>query len=501
MRLAGVSSQNLNESSRIDFLKKDFEDRVSRKYDKFLKFYSRGSWNQENEPDGFIKNIVFNTALENGEIIPKDNWMKNMMTRFSDLEKADPTDNKQYLNWLINIYLSGNLLDEDIYKANEELSLFFKNKEKIPLEQRNINSYTDLQSLSSVLQKYSSEEEMSSTEKQKIIKLEGAEQVYDSPNWKIIIPKTEEAACLYGKSTKWCTASSAHNRFSYYSQQGPLFILINKKIGNDRDNLKKLQFHFETNQFMDTLDRQIGITQFFKSNPELIDFFKKEGKIDAAFQIEHMLVSKKEGLKLLKTLDNKVSLIKNKNYSFFERFYKEIGATKEFVDIILNDKEFIKKIFENGYFSELIHSYNEMGLKKEGLDIIKSLPWLNDWFFDIGTSPETIQRFVQSIKENLGPKGLEYIKELLKPTGVLWNALTQPNKNKISYYFSMLSNSNILGSEGLKLAKNILNNKNMIDDLKSRGVTRTTLEMLKNFYYMKKECFQAQLYLRNILSH
>lgn len=500
MRLAGVNQQIINESSRLEFLKKDFEDRVSRKYDKFLKFYSRGSWSQENEPDKFIKTIVSDIALtKNKEIVEKELWIKNMMEIFNQLDNVDPSENKQYLSWLINIFLAGNLPIEDIYKAKEELALFSKNKEKIPLEQRNINSYPDLQSLSEVVAQYSTGEDMSATEKQKLIKLEGAEQVYDSPNWKIIIPKTQDAACLYGKSTKWCTASDEYNRFDYYNKQGPLFILINKNISNDRDTNKKLQFHFESNQFMDTLDRRIDITKFFKSNPELKEFFKKEGQITPAFEIEHMLVSKKEGLQLLKTTNNKIDLIKSKGYNFLEKFYREIGASEEFKNALLNDDEFIKKLFEGNHFSDLLSSYKEFNIENEGIEKIKSLPWLESWILNTNTSADILQSFIFSISENFGEKGKDFVRQLLKPGGLIWTSLLQPNKNKIAHYFSMLSNSKTLGSEGLKMAKDLLGDKNAIQTLKSKGVSDMTIDMLRKFYQMKKESFEAQDYLRHIL--
>ena len=38
MSLAGLNSNTLEESSRLDFLQKDFKERVERKYDKFLTF-------------------------------------------------------------------------------------------------------------------------------------------------------------------------------------------------------------------------------------------------------------------------------------------------------------------------------------------------------------------------------------------------------------------------------------------------------------------------------
>lgn len=500
MNLAGVDPTMIKESSRLDFLKNDFKERIERKYDKFLKFYSKENWSPDKENDAFVKNILLKDAFKEGRLISKELWINFMLEQFNKLEQADPTENKQYLSWLINVYLSGNLLEEDIYKANEALTSFTKNKEKIPVEQRNINYFSDLTTLFEVVAKYASNEEMSASEKEKIIKLEGAEQVYDSPNWKIIIPKTKDAACLYGKSTKWCTASQDSNRFDYYSKNGPLFILINKQITNDRDVFKKYQFHFESEQFMDTLDRRINITDFFKKNTELKDFFKKSGKIDAGFEIEHMLVSKEEGLKLLKTLQNKIDLIKRKGFDFFKKFFIEIGAEKEFINIILNDKDFIKYIIEEDLYDDLFESYKDMNIITEGFNVLKSIPWLNSWISNSETKPETIQSFIFKISEIFGKPAIEFIKNLLERGGVIWNKFLQPKNIKIAHYFNMLSSRHSLGDAGLKMAKKMLADKDVLSELISKGVSKDTIDMLDKFYKMKNESYQSNIYLKNILS-
>lgn len=505
MSLAGLTEQTLSESSRIDFLKNDFIERVGRKYDKFIKFYSRGNWDAERENDKFIKNIIWKDKLaftKGDKLVPKQKFVDVMTNKFFvELEKSDPSENKQYLNWLINIFLSGNLPIEDIYKINEALTQFSKHKEKIPLDKRNINSFTDLPTLFGVISQYGATEEMSSAEKDKIIKLEGAEQVYDSPNWKIIIPKTKDAACLYGKSTKWCTAAEAgSNQFDYYNKKGHLYILIDKRIKNDRDILKKLQFHFETGQFMDTTDKQISITKFFKENPELKTFFKKAGEIDAAFEIDHMLVSKEEGLKLLRTTANKVSLIDKKGvggFDFLEKFYIEIGASKEFTESILKDVDFIKILFQKELFDKLIASYKKMQVPSQGLDVIKSLPWLESWIAN--AKPEIMQKFIFSLSEELGQNGKEFVKYLLKRGGVIWNALLQPGNQKISHYFNMLSARQSLGGTGLKIATQMLKDQSVLDELKSKGVSQSTINMLNKFYSMLSETHQSHTYLRNIL--
>lgn len=506
MSLAGINTSLLSESSRVDFLKKDFMERAGRKYDKFLKFYSTGNWSAEKEPDNFIKNIIYGeTFYLKGHAKPilakREEFVKIMTNKFfPTLEKADPTENKQYLNWLTNIFLAGNLPTEDIYKANEALALFQKNKEKLPLDKRNINSFTNLTTLFETVSQYSSSEEMSATEKEKIIKLEGAEQVYESPNWKIITPKTKEAACLYGKSTKWCTAAQgSDNRFDYYNKTGRLYILIDKRVKDDRNIMKKLQFHFKIEQFMDTLDHQINITHFFKANPELKGFFKKNGEINAGFEIEHMLVTKEEGLKLLKTTKNKIDLLSRRDFNFLKKFFIEIGASEEFKKDILTDREFIKFLFEKEMFGDLLETYSEFGVQEQGLYFIKSMPWLESWITNPEIKPEIIQSFIFSVSNQLGSGGKEFAKQLLKRGGIIWNAFLQPGKNKISHYFNMLSARQSLGASGLKIVKEMLRDPSVISELKSKGVSDSTISMLNKFYTMLNEHFQAHVYLRNIL--
>jgi hypothetical protein len=82
----------------------------------------------------------------------------------------------------------------------------------------------------------------------------GSEVFFDAPGLKVIIPKTEEAACLYGAGTKWCTAAKDNNQFKHYDDQGPLMIIL-ATIG---DKQRKFQLHYETDAFMDERDQAIG---------------------------------------------------------------------------------------------------------------------------------------------------------------------------------------------------------------------------------------------------
>ena len=77
--------------------------------------------------------------------------------------------------------------------------------------------------------------------------------VMDTPNFKVIIPKTEESACLYGTGTKWCTTAEKDNKFDSYNKQGDLYIILTKIDGKDR----KFQFHYESDSFMDERNQEL----------------------------------------------------------------------------------------------------------------------------------------------------------------------------------------------------------------------------------------------------
>jgi hypothetical protein len=80
-----------------------------------------------------------------------------------------------------------------------------------------------------------------------------------------------------GVTNRWCTAwDGDQSRFDYYAKQGPLFIIIPAQRTDDNE---KYQFHFETKQFMDYQDHQIGdegMDQLAKRFPALQQVFRRQ---------------------------------------------------------------------------------------------------------------------------------------------------------------------------------------------------------------------------------
>ena len=62
--------------------------------------------------------------------------------------------------------------------------------------------------------------------------------IYEDSVWKVINPKSLRAAILYGFGTKWCVASDEGTLFDYYSRNGSIIYILNKKEQMDNPYYK-----------------------------------------------------------------------------------------------------------------------------------------------------------------------------------------------------------------------------------------------------------------------
>jgi len=175
---------------------------------------------------------------------------------FLDIIAADPTSDVEndkmgkYSKWLLNLYKRKSMQLEDLYKAEEYLETFEKYINRI--ENKDINKYKSLPDLYNAIRGFiDSDEPTSRNDAIRRIKRD-AEKVYEDDTWLVVVPKTEAAACYYGKNTQWCTAAEeSRNMFDSYNRRGNLYININKKTN------EKFQFHFESEEFKNETDNDI----------------------------------------------------------------------------------------------------------------------------------------------------------------------------------------------------------------------------------------------------
>ena len=226
--------------------------------------------------------------------------IKDDRTATSDyLEKfleADPTENKIYLRWILDSYVNGGIrYMEDLGLVNSSLTDYMyllasnklQNNEVRWLNEKDILNYCGLigckkkgmekTGLSSLLVKYNSilEARKEHKEETEETRNEGV-LIFENNELKIVNPTTEKAACYYGKGTKWCTAADKKNMFDHYNEEGPLYIIIPK---NPSYVGEKYQLHFEQEQYMNELDKDVKLDSIFDKFPSFKSIITDESKM------------------------------------------------------------------------------------------------------------------------------------------------------------------------------------------------------------------------------
>lgn len=170
------------------------------------------------------------------------------------IERGDPTRNKEYSQAIAKMYGNGLSKMEDIVSTLADYLAKFdklKRKKKIQPPRNDFNRYRSLEDFYDVVDEYPDEE----AEAQPEVK-QNAKELYRDNQLIVTIPQDVEAACYYGQGTRWCTAGKNNNMYSYYTKgDRPLYIIIPRQPAYPGE---KYQFHFETKQFMNEQDRQIG---------------------------------------------------------------------------------------------------------------------------------------------------------------------------------------------------------------------------------------------------
>lgn len=192
------------------------------------------------------------------------------------LENADPTNNKEYVQWLAKVYANQGIKMEDLLaRGHGALQMFhkFKTKKVLPDQYRDIgridfNTLEGLAHSQPLLQALYDKEQQ---EQAKTMPRGEAVTVFDNDQVRIIQPEDEAAACYYGQGTRWCTAARENNMFDRYNSDGPMYIMIPKQPAHDGE---KYQIHFDSGQYMDESDRPVPVMQLINGRfGDLREFF------------------------------------------------------------------------------------------------------------------------------------------------------------------------------------------------------------------------------------
>jgi hypothetical protein len=201
--------------------------------------------------------------------------------KLEQVEKADPTPNKQYTEWLVRRYIDGS-----ISRFEDALSTWadflheyhtLKIHRQLPQQIADINRFKGRDSaLRLMLRINTLYDEFQTARNEKEVMPKGdAKEILNNSEVRIIIPNDEASACYYGQGTRWCTAAKNNNMFGGYSSHNhPLFILLPKNPTHDGE---KYQVHLRENEWMDEEDTEVGAQEVIErfSNTDLKSVFEK----------------------------------------------------------------------------------------------------------------------------------------------------------------------------------------------------------------------------------
>ena len=205
---------------------------------------------------------------------------------FTNMLGADPTDNKIYLQWMLNVFTrfikeekeesiaqAIRFAVEDLPQASTYLMLYEGNKRKrkfIDLcknsfglkhitDPSDINQFRNLSQLFDAVDPFV-EREPSAVERtmEKFVQAGQALIPVKDRKFTLFIPKTTEANVIFDNFANWCTAKKGNGMFKSYTEgsrkpngkNSDIYIVINNKFFTGESE-EIYQIHFETNQLKD----------------------------------------------------------------------------------------------------------------------------------------------------------------------------------------------------------------------------------------------------------
>ena len=143
---------------------------------------------------------------------------------FDQFEQADPTTNKQYVQWIADRYSRRQYTIEQLPSITTALTKFDQNKKQFQI--RDINQYkevNDLIAAANSIEVVPSGKQQKNAERHRAY--EESEIIYSGPEGVLASPQTEFASCWLGRNTDFCTArTKTDNQFSEYHKNGRLYV-------------------------------------------------------------------------------------------------------------------------------------------------------------------------------------------------------------------------------------------------------------------------------------
>lgn len=270
------------------------------------------------------------------------------------IEKSDPTKNKEYAQALAKIYGQGQTPFEDMGSTLSDYLVKFdklKRKKVIPSPRNDFMRYASVGDFMSVVDEYPDVDESPEAKGK-------SHEIYKDSVLRVIQPINKEAACYYGRGTRWCTAANTNNMFDTYANKGELFILIPQRPEYKDE---KYQLHFESRQFMNEKDHPVPLGDLVKRFPQLREIFYDQAH---NLNIKALKLAPEEYEKLVRKFPEE---IRNRLLTFV---HEDTGTViKNMLVQLLHDAKVLRDLVDPDEFKELAwEAFND-----EGHDLVNKI--------------------------------------------------------------------------------------------------------------------------------
>jgi hypothetical protein len=460
--------------NRIEFLAETFDVFECDSYELKEKQLLALGYETKKIVDDHSNNIICILSTKKNS---KDRVLKKVSicdTIFTDMIKSDPTDNKIYLQWMLNTFvrliksdklndvnMGMRFISEDLPLANDYLILFEENKRKNKFKDlcknsysligitdpTNINQYKNLSQLFDAVDPFI-KRDPSSLERTmlKFVNSGKALIPVKDRHYTLYIPKCVEASVIFNEYANWCTAKPGNGMFRSYTEnnrkpngdKSDIYIIIDNSFFEGKTN-ELFQIHFETNQLKDrtnstnvnifekVLDKSEGVSNFF--HDELSKMAKDYNKgLENNIYVEYLV---KFGFAetLFELLDDDTPAIK-----FMNKEIPKLSDLSKFVkldQLIITESKLIEvhpSIGSLNNLKMLVLSKNKIKTLPKEIGNLKNLIFLNitgNPIFEIPSEIKyldksnggSLERLGVSIDE-IGEENYNKLKELLPTTRI-----------------------------------------------------------------------------------
>lgn len=209
--------------------------------------------------------------------------------------------NESFSRWLLKMFKNGSLQNaepEQVRKLLQDFEIAKKRRNLLP--NNDINAYKKIDDLKDALdntyrnltinQKNKDARKAQSIFNQKLkpgMYLNGgAELLYINDNWEVWTPHSYEGSKALRHGAVWCTGGDTPSYYNSYTEEGQLFIIINR---HNKDEKYQLfvpfanQYSSHEREFRDKNNESLKFREFIHDN-DLVDFFITQDNVTNSYE-------------------------------------------------------------------------------------------------------------------------------------------------------------------------------------------------------------------------